>query len=114
MPHLVIECSNKITEIKSPREIIEAVHKTVVSTDLFDEGDIKVRIKTYEHYSVGNTSDDFIHVFANIMEGRSTNQKTHLSQLVVSLLNNMFPRVPVISMNIRDFEKASYCNKLMI
>ena len=114
MPHFVIDCSNKILEIKSPQEIIEAVHNTAASTDLFDEGDIKVRIKTYEHYSVANTSDDFIHVFANIMEGRNTTKKRHLSKLVVSQLNNMFPKVPVISMNIRDFEKASYCNKWMI
>jgi 5-carboxymethyl-2-hydroxymuconate isomerase len=26
----------------------------------------------------------------------------------------LFPEVPVISMNIRDFEMASYCNKSMI
>lgn len=114
MPHFVIDCSNTITKIKSQQELIEAVHNTAASTGLFDEGDIKVRINSYEHYSVGNTSDDFIHVFANIMEGRTTSQKRHLSRLVVSKLNTMFPEVPVISINIRDFEKASYCNKLMM
>jgi 5-carboxymethyl-2-hydroxymuconate isomerase len=29
-------------------------------------------------------------------------------------LNALFPEVPIISINIRDFEKTSYCNKSML
>jgi 5-carboxymethyl-2-hydroxymuconate isomerase len=57
---------------------------------------------------------DFIHVFGNIMEGRTEEQKVFLSKEIVSKLNQLFPEVPIISINIRDFEKSSYINKTML
>lgn len=114
MPHFIIDCSDNITSLKSPFEIMQKVYDTAESTDLFDKGDIKVRINPFKHYNIGNSKDDFIHIFANIMEGRTTSQKAKLSKSVVTELKKMFPNVPIISINIRDFEKATYCNKSMI
>ena len=114
MPHFVIDCSENIISIKSPSEIIQKVYDTAESTNLFDKGDIKVRINPFEYFNIGNTKDDFIHIFANIMEGRTSAQKKNLSERIVSKLKSMFPDVPVISINIRDFEKATYCNKSMV
>ena len=114
MPHFVIDCSENIIDMKSPEEIMQNVYDSAESTQLFDKGDIKVRINPYQHYNIGNTKNDFIHIFANIMEGRTIDQKSSLSRQIVSELKQMFPNVPIISMNIRDFEKATYCNKLMI
>ncbi len=114
MPHFVIDCSENIIEIKSPKEIIQKVYDTAESTDLFDKGDIKVRINPFEYYNIGNTKDDFIHIFANIMEGRNVSQKKNLSERIITELKLMFPDVPIISINIRDFEKATYCNKSMV
>lgn len=113
MPHFVIDCSKNVIQIKSPKEIIQKVYDTAESSDLFDKGDIKVRINPYEYFNIGNTKDDFIHIFANIMEGRNVSQKKHLSEKIISELKIMFPNVPIISINIRDFEKATYCNKSM-
>ncbi|MDE1207394.1 5-carboxymethyl-2-hydroxymuconate Delta-isomerase [Tenacibaculum larymnensis] len=114
MPHFVIDCSENIIKLKSPKEIIQKVYDTAESTNLFDKRDIKVRINPFEYYTVGNTNDDFIHIFANIMEGRNTAQKKNLSEKIVTELKLMFPEVPIISINIRDFEKATYCNKSMV
>ena len=114
MPHFVIDCSENIIRIKSPKEIIQKVYDTAESTNLFDKGDIKVRINPFEYYNIGNTKDDFIHIFANIMEGRNVSQKKNLSERIIAELKLMFPDVPIISINIRDFEKATYCNKSMI
>lgn len=114
MPHFIIDCSDNITSLKSPFEIMQKVYDTAESTQLFDKGDVKVRINPFKHYNTGNSKDDFIHIFANIMEGRTTNQKAHISKSIVTELKGMFPKVPIISINIRDFEKATYCNKLMI
>jgi len=114
MPHFVIDCSENIIKIKSPKEIIQKVYDTAESTDLFDKGDIKVRINPFKYYNIGNTKDDFIHIFANIMEGRTVSQKSNLSKRIVTELKLMFPDVPIISINIRDFEKTTYCNKSMV
>lgn len=114
MPHFVIDCSDQIIKLKSPEEIIQNVYDSAASTGLFLPEEIKVRINPFQYYTTGNTSDNFIHVFANIMEGRTTEQKSNLSKQIVSELINLFPDVPVLSINIRDFEKASYYNKQMI
>lgn len=90
------------------------VHDTAESTELFAKGDIKVRINPYEHFSVGNEVKDFIHVFGYIMEGRTTIQKSDLSKRIVTVLKEIFPAVPIISINIMDFEKATYSNKTMV
>ena len=114
MPHFVIHCSENILGLRSPEEIMQEVYNSAESTGLFDKGDIKVRINPFKYYNVGNSKDDFIHVFANIMEGRNTSQKANLSRGIIKKLKKMFSEVPIISINIRDFEKASYCNKSMI
>ncbi|MBC7847800.1 MAG: 5-carboxymethyl-2-hydroxymuconate Delta-isomerase [Flavobacterium sp.] len=114
MPHLIIECSENILQLKSAEEIMQNVHDSAESTELFDLGDIKVRINTFPHCKVGNTKDDFIHIFGNVMEGRTTEQKSNLSKEIIKNLKIMFPKVTTLSMNIRDFEKATYCNTNMI
>jgi len=114
MPHFIIDCSDQILTLKSPIVIMQSVFNAAESSKLFEKGDIKVRINPFKHYNVGGSEDDFIHVFGNIMEGRTTDQKQKLSSCIISELKNMFPEVPIISINIRDFEKASYCNKSMV
>jgi len=114
MPHFIIDCSPDIIKQKSPDEIMQAVYDTAESTGLFAENDIKVRIRPYEYFLLGKDKKDFIHIFGNIMEGRSTEQKANLSRKIIERLNEMFPHISILSINIREFEKASYCNKALI
>lgn len=114
MPHFVIDCSENVLRLRSADDIMQEVFDAAVSTALFVPSEIKVRINPFSFYNNGNTLDDFIHVFSYIMEGRNTDQKAGLSKEIVSRLNTILPSVPVISINIKDFEKASYCNKSMI
>ncbi len=114
MPHFVIDCSKNIIELKSPNDIMQKVYDIAEASTLFDSGDVKVRINPFEFYNIGNSKDEFIHIFANMMEGRTVAQKKKLSDSIIAGLKLMFPEVPIISINIRDFEKASYCNKSMV
>ena len=114
MPHFVIDCSPAVLTLQPAETLIREVHDTAESTGLFGPGDIKVRVNVYALYSVGRTNGDFIHVFGYIMEGRTTEQKQDLSKRIIRNLTAMFPQVPVISMNVTDFEKATYCNRTMI
>ena len=114
MPHFIIECSQPIIEQQRPEAIIETVYNTADATNLFAKGDIKVRINPYIYYNVGGDTKDFIHVFGNIMEGRTEEQKNNLSRSIVKALKEMFPETPIISINIRDFDKSGYCNKSMV
>jgi 5-carboxymethyl-2-hydroxymuconate isomerase len=48
------------------------------------------------------------------MEGRNDDQKANLSKVIVTKLVSVLPDVPVISINIQDFEKTNYFNKSMV
>lgn len=114
MPHFVIDCSENIIKIQTPEKIIKSVYDTAEATNLFKKNDIKVRINTYSLFTVGRSQNDFIHVFAYIMQGRGDEQKLNLSQRITKNLKELFPDVPVISINVMDFEKTTYCNRNMI
>ncbi len=114
MPHFVIDCSASVVKYHDEQYIIEQVHGVANATGLFAESDIKVRLNRFEQYSVGNKRQDFIHVFAHIMQGRTTEQKAQLSKQVVTKLITLFPDIANVAMNISDFEKASYCHRSML
>jgi 5-carboxymethyl-2-hydroxymuconate isomerase len=48
------------------------------------------------------------------MEGRTIEQKANLSRRITERLNEMFPSISFLSINIREFELATYCNKSLI
>lgn len=114
MPHFIIDCSPDVIKQKTPVEIMDAVYETAEATGLFAKDDIKVRINPYEYYRLGETKKNFIHIFENIMEGRSTEQKADLAKRIIERLNQLFPDVSILSMNVREFEMATYCNKSLI
>ncbi len=114
MPHFIIDCSEKITKLKPAEEVMQLVFDAADTSGLFMKGDIKVRINPFQYFLLGEGKNDFIHVFGNIMEGRTSDQKADLSRRVVSALKKTFPDIPIISMNIRDFEQETYCNKSMV
>jgi 5-carboxymethyl-2-hydroxymuconate isomerase len=114
MPHFIIDCSENVIRLKAADDIMQNVFDSALSTGLFVASEIKVRINPFTYYNNGNSLNDFIHVFGYIMEGRDVHQKSELSKTIVTNLNNILPEVPVISINIKDFEKASYFNKTMI
>ncbi len=114
MPHFIIDCSENILKSHSEDEIIKQVHISAVSTGLFYKNDIKVRINIFKKYSTGDEKEDFIHVFANIMEGRTLKQKANLSKTIVKDLALMFPSVPHIGTNVIEFERTTYFNRNML
>jgi 5-carboxymethyl-2-hydroxymuconate isomerase len=114
MPHFVIECSENVLTKKTPDEIIQAVYEIAETTGLFAKGDIKVRLNPYKYYKLGDEKNDFLHIFGNIMEGRSKEQKANLSTKIIERLNQLLPDIDILSMNVRDFEMATYSNKSLI
>lgn len=93
---------------------MQAVHDVAKATGLFAADDIKVRLRPYQHFKLGQGKRDFIHIFGFIMEGRSTEQKENLSRRIIERLNEMFPAIAILSINIGEFEKATYSNKALI
>jgi len=114
MPHFIIECSENIIQQNSADVIMQAVYDAAEGTGLFATNDIKVRLLPYQYFKLGVNKKDFIHIFGNIMEGRSIEQKANLARKIIEGLNEMFPDISILSINIREFEKATYSNKALI
>lgn len=93
---------------------MRTVYDVAEASGLFAANDIKVRIRPYEHYMLGEGKTSFLHVFGNIIEGRTTEQKAALSKNIIEQLCRLLPEVSFVSMNIRDFEKSTYSNKALI
>ena len=87
---------------------------SAISTKLFYKNDIKVRINIFDNYSTGDKKENFIHVFSNIMEGRSMEQKANLTYKIVKDLAFLCPEIVHIGANVIEFERASYFNKNML
>lgn len=117
MPHFIIDCSESVLTLAEPQKLMQTVYDAAESTTLFAEsgvGGIKVRLNPYNHFLNVDSCEHFVHVFANIMQGRSQEQKKNLSERVIRALKAVLPDVDIISMNVSDFEKATYCNRPMI
>ena len=117
MPHFVIDCSESVLELANPQELMQAVFDAATGTDLFATsgvGGIKVRLNPYRHFLNVDGHQHFVHVFASIMEGRTIEQKRELSERIVRTLKTLLPTVEIIAMNVRDFEKVTYCNRPLV
>src|SRR5688500_20288340 len=90
------------------------VNDATEGTGLIATNDIKVRLLPYQYFKMGVNKKDFIHIFGNIMEGRSIEQKANLARKIIEGLNEMFPDISILSINISEFEKATYSNKALI
>ena len=93
---------------------MQAVYDVAEATGLFAVNDIKVRLRPYQYFKLGEGKRNFIHIFGYIMEGRSTEQKQNLSRRIIERLNEMFPAITILSINIAEFEKATYSNRALI
>jgi 5-carboxymethyl-2-hydroxymuconate isomerase len=81
MPHFIIECSESIVSLAKPDELMRSVYAAAESTGLFASsgvGGIKDRLHPYRHFANVDAHEHFVHVFANIMEGRTQEQKKAL------------------------------------
>lgn len=114
MPHFIIDCSQDVLQQKSPDEIMDAVYQVAESSGLFAINDIKVRLQPYQYQRLGSQKKNFLHVFGYIMEGRSTEQKANLSRQISIQLTELLPNVSFLSVNINEFEAATYSNKALI
>ncbi|CAD0221370.1 5-carboxymethyl-2-hydroxymuconate Delta-isomerase [Chryseobacterium sp. JV274] len=114
MPHFIIDCSQEILQLRTPEEIMDALYEAADATGLFAPNDIKVRLQPYQYYKLGIHKKNFLHVFGYIMEGRTTEQKAHLSRQICNKLSELLADISFLSVNINDFEVATYSNKALI
>lgn len=111
MPHCVIEHSVDINS----KELISSVHKAALAANLFDAqgSDIKVRALPYENHKTGSVDISFVHVTLRILSGRTTEQKSLLTQQVLEQLSALSITQCSISVEVVDIDRISYAKVIV-
>lgn len=111
MPHCVIEHSADI----DGSLLVSQVHRGALASGLFDpEGsDIKVRALSYSNYQTGSVDIAFVHVTLKILSGRSTEQKSALTQQVLEQLKSGVVANCSLSVEVADIDRASYAKIIL-
>ncbi len=108
MPHLVIEYTPVKNSDITDEDMMTAVHWAAVSTGIFEERAIKVRVKQYQSAFVGGRHDHFVHVTIYLIDGRDTETKKMLTQTVHDRLASLFADYASISVDARDLDREVY------
>lgn len=108
MPHLVIEYTADAKAEITNEDLMVAVHWAAVSTGIFEENAIKVRVKQYTSAFVAGRNDTFVHVTIYLIDGRDNETKKRLTQTVHDRLTALFPDYASVSVDARDLDREVY------
>jgi 5-carboxymethyl-2-hydroxymuconate isomerase len=108
MPHCIIEYSANLNDDAFRSTIMRAVYSGTYSSGLFSSDDIKVRVIPYAYYTAQDQQQSFIHVVLKILSGRSVEQKSLLSGLVLEKLEKLHLTEISLTVEVIEIERASY------
>jgi 5-carboxymethyl-2-hydroxymuconate isomerase len=113
MPHCIIDYSQDVAAQVDIDRLIEAVHLGAMDSGLFPEYDIKTRALAFTHHRTGQTRDSFVHVAVHLLDGRSDDEKTGLSEGILARIEPMLPDVVSVGVEICDMHRASYRKRVL-
>ncbi|MCP4982768.1 MAG: 5-carboxymethyl-2-hydroxymuconate Delta-isomerase [Gammaproteobacteria bacterium] len=113
MPHCIIDYSAEVAEQIDIDALLAAVHDGAMDSALFPEYDIKVRALAFRDHRTGQTRDSFVHVALHLLDGRSDEQKTMLSECVLGRIEPLLPEVVSVSVEILDIHRESYRKRVL-
>ncbi len=117
MPHLILECSQKIRDELSFADFFKTMHETIGKVASTKVGNCKARVLSYEEYYLGEKEKGeggFLHLQIRILEGRSAAVKKEMSEKALSLLQNLCEEKKQnmkniqITVEIQDIDRSSY------
>ena len=114
MPHIIIEHTADVAGQIEISELIEAVHRGALGSDLFPEYDIKTRAIAYSQHRTGQTCDSFVHIAVHLLSGRSDEHKCMLSEKVLAAVEPLLPQVVSVSVEICDIHRSSYRKRVLL
>ena len=88
MPHLTVEYSRNIEDDVAPRDLLVQLHETMVATDVFPIGGIRVRAAPRDLYIVadGDPENAFVAVTLRIGQGRDEATRKRVSEMLMATL----------------------------
>ncbi len=108
MPHFIIDVSEKTLKDIDENELCMNCHEALLKTKHFKYDAIQVRLNSYKHYLVGGESEEFIHGQLYLLEGRTAELKREIAQNLVLFLNEQFPNLNRVSVDLTDRNPSIY------
>lgn len=110
MPHITIEYTKGLEVKTTSSELVKEVYQGACDSELFNNDFLKVRAISYDSYQSGTTQNDFLHVTAKILIGRTTEQKQQLSAAILARLESLLGEVNPLTVTVEavDIDKDSH------
>lgn len=110
MPHMLIEYTHGLTTRAEPKQLVEAVYQGACVSELFNNDFVKTRAVALDVYQSGATQNDFLHVTAKILVGRTAQQKKTLSAAILDQLQKLLGDVAPLTVTVEvvDIDKESH------
>ena len=114
MPHFIIEYSSRGHDgLFEASSLMRSLHDAAAATGIMQAEDIKVRAMPFADYLVAGSSDGFCHLSVYMLNGRTAEQKTLLSEALRAVMYKMLPRTKSLSVDIRDMDPDAYKKRLL-
>lgn len=115
MPHLVLEYSANVPDEPDLPSVLLDLHDALVASGLFERKDVKSRAVRHDVFAVADGAEDraFVALSIAILDGRSDDVKSALSETALEVLVRAYPNLVAggrgaITVEIRDLHRASY------
>ena len=115
MPHCILEHSDNLLDAPDWTGLLREIHGALVATGRFTEADLKSRVLRHGTFLIGDGSPDraFVTLTLQILSGRADEVKAELSEILLPLLKQAFPRTFAemacsLTVQITDIHRHSY------
>ncbi|GIU48968.1 MULTISPECIES: 5-carboxymethyl-2-hydroxymuconate Delta-isomerase [Shewanella] len=106
MPHCIVEHAAQF----DGQALVKLVHQGALTSGLFQAqgSDIKVRAIAYSEFKTGCVDIGFVHVTMKILSGRNEEQKSMLTQQVLTQLQTLIKVDCSLSVEVVDIDRETY------
>jgi 5-carboxymethyl-2-hydroxymuconate isomerase len=112
MPHIICHYSAEPTA--QIHNVIDALHRAAVASNLARSEDYKIRAQAFSDYSVGGARKSFFHVTTYMHVGRTMEQKAQFSESLLKALVGALPEFHSLSIDIRDMDRSAYRRRVLV
>lgn len=113
MPHCTIEYSAPLADVLSIEGLVNACHRGLIESELFESKAIKTRAHNCDFFKVGDADEaSFIHLNIAIMPGRTDEQKSLLLERVYDAIALITSSVSSVTIEIVELNQQHYFKAL--
>ena len=111
MPHIILEHTNKTADKMAA--LCHAVFEAACGCTAFPNPTaVKVRTRLCANHT-GGTGDDFVHATVRMLDGRTDDLKSEVSQAVLAAMVEALPDISSLTCEISEMHRASYAKRYL-